>query len=79
MMYLGLHVCVCVYLGGGSTLSTLHDLSSPTRDQTYTLSSDRAESSPLDHQGIPYIEFLFFFNIYLVAPALSYGMRDLVP
>ena len=34
-------------------LGCLPDLSSLTRDRTHRLSSESAESSPLDHQGIP--------------------------
>ena len=36
-----------------AVLQGLPDLSSLARDRTYGLSSENAESSPLDHQGIP--------------------------
>ena len=38
----------------------LRDLSSPTRDWTQTLSSESAESKPLDYRGIP-CPFLFLY------------------
>ena len=48
----------------------LRDLSSPTRNRIWALSSDSTESKPLDHQGIPccvvlLCPFVLLWNIYI--------------
>ena len=50
---------------------SLWDLSSPTSDRTRTLSSESAESQPLDRQEILCTVIIIFFNIYLFGSAGS--------
>ena len=48
-------------------LCSLWDLSSLTRNQTWELGSERAQSSLLDCQGIPIHDLFFAKNILMAA------------
>ena len=50
----------------GCNVCDLSDLSSPTRDRTYALGSESMGSSPLDHEGVPEVIFVWFWFFFLI-------------
>ena len=54
----------------GHNVCDLLDLSSPTRDWTYALGSESMGSSPLDHQGIPEVIFVWFWFFFFLIPLI---------
>ena len=86
MMYLGLHICICVcvcvcmYIWVGSLHRAACRILVPQPGIKLTPSAV-IEQSP-NHWTIrefPNRVLFVFFNIYFIAPGLSYGMKDLVP
>ena len=61
----------------GCALRSLWDLNSPSRDRTRALGSETAESSPLDHQGIPILScFSRWWFSWVPPPADSGILQD---